>query len=40
MARANARAWVLRYTAWVRLNDVWHLLVLCRKEGASLVVQW
>ena len=36
MARANARAWVLRCTAWIRLNDVWHLLVFMQKRGGFL----
>lgn len=38
-ARVNARVWVLRCTAWIKLNDTWHLLVLIQKRGQIRSVQ-
>ena len=36
MARASARTWVLTCAAWIRLNDIWHLLVFMQKRRGFL----
>ena len=33
MGRANARALVLRCTAWIRLNDIWLLVFILKRRG-------